>query len=285
MAKVILVTGATGTVGSQLLRELSGRDGVTLRATVRDLSKSAQVAGPGVEPVLFDYDKPETFAAACAGADVVFLVAPFSPKGVEQSIAFIEAAKSGGVKHIVKLSVSRSVSEITVGRWHAAIDDALKNSGVPWTILLPGGFMQNFVEGSAPRPDGNLYLPVGDSKAAFIDVRDIAAVAAKAIAETGHEGKEYTLTGPAAITHGEVAAAISEATGRTIRFVNISEEAARQAMAAHMPPWLVDVLVELQTWTRAGGGAQVTSTVPELLGRPARSFAEFARDYAAHWKA
>jgi len=285
MTKVILVTGATGTVGSQVLRELGGRDGISARAAVRDLSKSVQVAGPRVEPVLFDYDKPETYAAACAGADAVFLVAPFTPKGVEQSKAFIQAAKAAGVKRIVKLSVIRTVSEITVGRWHAAIDEALKNSGVAWTILLPGGFMQNFVEGSAPRPDGGLYLPVGDSKAAFIDVRDVAAVAAKALTEPGHEGKEYTLTGPAAISHDEVAVAISQATGRPIRFVNVPEEAARQAMSAHMPPWLVDVILELNAWTRASGGARVTNTVPELLGRPARSFAEFAKDYAGSWKA
>ena len=283
MPKVILVTGATGTVGSQVLGELAGRDGVLVRAAVRDLSKSAKIAGDRVEPVLFDYGKPETFASACAGADAVFLVAPFSPAGVEQAVAFIQAAKTAGVSHIVKLSVTRSVSGITVGRWHAAIDLALKNSGVAWTLLLPAGFMQNFVEGSAPRPDGNLYLPVGDSKAAFIDTRDIASVAAKALTEPGHESNEYTLTGPAAITHHEVAAAISQAAGRPIRFVNVPEEAARQAMAAHMPPWLVDVIVELAAWTRSGGGAQVTNTVPELLGRPARSFAEFAKDYAGHW--
>ena len=195
------------------------------------------------------------------------------------------SAKAAGVKHIVKLSVIRSVSEITVGRWHAEIDGYLKSAGVPWTILLPSGFMQNFIEGSAPRPDGNLYLPVGDSKAAFIDVRDVADVAAKALTEPGHEGKEYSLTGPAAITHDEVAAAISQATGRTIRFVNVPEEAARQAMSAHMPPWLVNVILELNTWTRTNGGAQVTNTLPEVLGRPARTFAEFAKDHAHYWKA
>lgn len=286
MSKVILVTGATGTVGSHVLAELAGRAArkdLNLRAAVRDLSKFALV--PGADPVLFDYAKPETFPGALNGVDSVFMVAPFTPDGVEQAKAFIKAAKTAGVKQIVKLSVIRSVSEITVGRWHAAIDQALKDSGIAWTILLPGGFMQNFLEGSAPRPDGTMCLPVGDAKAAFIDVPDIAAVAAKALTETGHEGKEYTLTGPAAISHAEVAAEISKAAGRQIRFVDVPEEAAKKAMLdAHMPPWLVDVLVELSAWTKANGGAQVTNTVSELLGRPARTFAQFAKDNADHWK-
>ena len=83
-----------------------------------------------------------------------------------------------------------------------------------WTILLPGGFMQNFVEGSAPRPDGNLYLPVGNAKTAYVDTRDIAAVAVKALTEPGHESKEYTLTGPADLSYAEMAAIMTEASGR-----------------------------------------------------------------------
>src|SRR5262245_46637822 len=134
MPKTILVTGATGTVGSEVLRQLAGRDGIPIRAAVRDLSKSASVAGRGIEAVLFDYDKPETLPAACRGADAVFMVAPFSPQGVEQAKAFIDVARGAGIRHIVKLSVTRSLSGITVGRWHAAIDAHLKNSGVAWTI-------------------------------------------------------------------------------------------------------------------------------------------------------
>jgi uncharacterized protein YbjT (DUF2867 family) len=284
--QTILVTGATGTVGGEVLRLLKGRDGIHVRAALRDLGKSAAVAGTGVEAVLFDYDKPETFPAACKGADAIFLVAPFTPSGAEQAKALIAASRAAGVKHIVKLGVSRSVGGTTTGRWHAAIDAALKESGVPWTILLPGAFMQNFVEGSAPRPDGNLYLPVGDAKASFIDVRDIAEVAVKALTEPGHEGREYTLTGPEEVSYAEAAAIMSEASGRQIRFVDVPEAAARQGMlsSGYMPEWLVDVILELNAWSKAGGGSEITSTVQESLGHPARTFREFARDYAAHWK-
>jgi uncharacterized protein YbjT (DUF2867 family) len=285
MARTILVTGATGTVGSEVLRRLAGREGINVRAALRDLSKRAAVEGPGVEPVWFDYEKPRTFPAACQGVDAIFLVAPFTPSGVDQTLALIGAARAAGVRHIVKLSVIRSLGDITATRWHAAIDGALKSSGIAWTILLPGAFMQNFVETSAPRPDGNMYLPVGDAKAAFIDVRDIADVAVKALTEPGHESKEYTLTGPEEISYTEVAAIMSEVSGRAIRFVNVPEAGARQAMlGAHMPEWLVDVILELNAATRTNHMAEMTSTVQDVLGRPPRTFRDFARDYAHYWK-
>ena len=285
MARNILVTGATGTVGSDVLRGLAGREGIQVRAAVRDSSKAAALAGPGVEVALFDYSKPETLAPACHGVDTIFMVSPFAPDGVAQSSALLDVARAAGVKHVVKLSVTHSVRGITVGHWHAAIDDALKKSGMAWTILLPGGFMQNFVETSAPQRDGGLYLPAGDAKATFIDTRDIAAIAVKALAEPGHQGKEYALTGPEALTYAEVAAIMSEVSGRQIHYVNVPEAAARQAMlGAHLPEWLVDVILELNAWSKAGGAVEINSTVQDLLGRPATTFREFARDYADHWK-
>ena len=281
MPKTILITGATGTVGSEVLRQLAGREGIRICAAVRDLSKS-----PGVDAVLFDYDKPETLPTACRSADAIFMVAPFTPQGVEQSQALLDAACTAGVKHVVKLSVTRSLAGITVGRWHATIDAALKNSGMAWTILLPGGFMQNFVETSMLRPDGGIYLPVGNAQLAFIDIRDIAAVAVKALTEPGHEGREYALTGPAEVSYAEAAAVMSEVSGRQIRFVDVPESAARQAMlGAHMPEWLVDVMMELHAWSKANRESEITTTVQDVLGRPARTFREFARDYADHWKA
>jgi uncharacterized protein YbjT (DUF2867 family) len=283
MAKTILVTGATGTVGSDVLRGLSR---VQVRAAVRDKEKSAALAGPNVELVWFDYTKPETLGTASRGADAVFMVPPFSPDGVAESLEFLEAAREAGVKHVVKLSVIRSLGDTTVGKWHAAIDEALKKSGMAWTILLPGGFMQNFVNGSAPRPDGNMYLPVGNAKVAYVDTRDIAAIAVKALTEPGHEGKEYTLTGPEDLSYTEMAAIMTEASGRQIRYVDVPPEAARQGMlAAHMPEWMVDIILEINAWAKASKGGEITTTVKDVLGRPAHTFREFARDYAGRWKA
>ncbi len=282
MARTILVTGATGTVGSDVLRGLSR---VQVRAAVRDKEKSAALAGPNVELVWFDYTKPETLGTASRGADAVFMVPPFSPDGVAESLEFLAAARESGVKHVVKLSVIRSLGDTTVGKWHAEIDEALKKSGMAWTILLPGGFMQNFVRGSAPRPDGNMYLPVGSAKSAYIDTRDIAAVAVKALTEPGHEGKEYTLTGPEDLSYAEMAAIMSEASGRQIRYVDVPPEAARQGMlSAHMPEWMVDAILEINAWAKASKGGEITTTVQDVLGRPPHTFREFARDYADRWK-
>jgi len=286
MARSILVTGATGTVGSDVLLGLAGREGIQVHAAVRDKNKAAALVGPGVELTLFDYNKPETLGLACRSVDSIFMVSPFTPDGVAQSLALLEAARAGGVKHVVKLSVTHSISNTTVGRWHAAIDDALKKSGMAWTLLLPGSFMQNFVEGAAPQPDGGLYIPAGNAKSAFIDTRDIAAVAVKALTEPSHQDKEYTLSGPEDLSYAEVAAIMSEVSGRQIRYVDIPEAAARQAMlSAHLPEWLVDVILEINAWSKAGGAAEITTTVQDLLGRPATTFREFARDYADHWKA
>ncbi len=285
MARNILVIGATGTVGSEVLRLLRGRDGIHIRAAVRDKTKSAALAGPGVDLVLFDYDKPETYAPACQGIDSIFIVAPFNPNGVAQSQAFLRTAGESGVTHVTKLSVIGSVRNITVGKWHAAIDDALKKSGMAWTLLCPGGFMQNFIETSAPQLDGGMYFPAGNAKACFIDTRDIAAIAVKALTEPGHEGKEYTLTGPEDLSYAEVAAIIGEVSGRQIRYIDVPEDAARQGMlAAHLPEWLVDVILELNAWSKNGGASEITTTVEDILGRPAHTFREFARDYADHWK-
>lgn len=130
-----------------------------------------------------------------------------------------------------------------------------------------------------------MYFPAGKAKACFIDTRDIAAIAVKALTEPGHEGKEYTLTGPEDLSYAEVAAIIGEVSGRQIRYVDVPEDAARQAMlAGHLPEWLVDVILELNAWSRKGGAAEITSTVQDILGRPARTFREFSRHYADHWK-
>ena len=284
MPKTILVTGATGTVGSQVLQELAVHGGLDLRAAVRDVAKASSLPS-GANAVTFDFAKPETWAAALSGVNALFLVAPFSPEGVAEAQAFIRAAAEAGVRHIVKLSVIGSVRDLTIGRWHAAMDDALKASGIAWTILLPTSFMQNFVDGSMPRPDGVIYAPVGNGKVDFLDTRDIAAVAAKALTDPGHNGKEYTLTGPDALTHTEVAAIISQASGIDIRFVDIPEQATREGMlSAKLPEWLVNALLELSAWTKSGTAHQSTNTVAELLGHPPGTFRKFASDYAAAWK-
>ena len=273
----ILVTGATGTVGSEVVKLLSQSNDVRLRVASRT---------PKAGGVVFSYDDAASMTAACQGADAVFWVMPPAPDHQAATERFLFAAKNAGIKHIVKLSVVSMADPepMIVARWHNEMETALRATGIPWTSLRPNGFMQNFLGNSAPRPDGGMYLPIGNGAASYIDVRDIAAVAVKALTEAGQPGKIYELTGPEALTGTQVAQALSQVTGREIGYVDVPEAAARQAMlGAHMPPWMVDMILDIQLRTKNGTSAKVTQDVEMITGKPATTFLQFARDHAGRW--
>ena len=287
MASTILVTGATGTIGSEVVKALAAKPGVTVRIGVRSAAKADKLAAPNVVPVDFDFARPETIAAAVKGVDLVFLLTPFSADQVEHGRAVVEAAKAAGVKHIVKLSAMGADNEpgIQLGRWHRETEKLVEASGISYTILRPGNFMDNFINFYPPGPDGNIYVPFGTAAVSYIDARDVAAVAAAVLTEEGHYGKAYDLTGPEAITTAEVAKAIGEASGRTVKYVDVPEEATSKAMLdMHMPRWMVDAMMELYGITKAGYASGVSPLVKQITGRAPRTFAEFARDHAAAWK-
>lgn len=287
MAKTILVTGATGTIGSQVVAELARDSAVTVRAGVRDAKKASSLPN-GAAAVDFDYARPDTLAAACSGADKVFLLTPLAEDQVELGQRLVEAAKSAGVKHIVKLSALGADIEpgIQLGRWHRAVEKAIEASGMAWTFLRPNNFMENFVNFYPPDREGAIYLPWGEGAVSFVDGRDVARCAAAALAGDGHEGKAYTPTGPAAFTVAEAAATIAKVTGRAIKYVDVPEDAAKRAMLdMQIPPWMVDALMELHAVDKAGYAAVVTEDVKKLTGKAPRSFEDFARDNAAKWKA
>ena len=286
MARTILVTGATGTVGGQVLLKLAGREGVDVRAAVRD-PRSVAMAAANVTPVKFSYEDAATMQSACAGVDAVFWVAPVTQNMVELASAFLAAASAAGVPHIVKLSVTGvdDPTPMLVAQWHRDMEAALRATGIPWTSLRPGGFMQNFLGNAAPRPDGNMYAPLGESKTSYIDVRDIANVAVHCLTEPGHIGKAYEMTGPEALTMTQVAAIIGEVSGRQIQFVDIPEEAARQAMlGAKMPSWMVEMILNIQAYSRNGHAEAVTSTVKDVTGNAPITFRQFAWDNAKAWQ-
>lgn len=286
MPKTIFVTGATGTIGSQVVSALSKKPDVVVRAGVRSTAKAAKLKKGNVTPVDFDYERPETFAAL-EGVDALFLLTPFTPDQVALGTSLVDAAKKAGVKHIVKLSAIGAEQEpgIQLGRWHRAIEKHIEASGIAWTFLRPNNFMDNFVGFYPPDKEGVMYLPWGDGACSFIDARDVAAVAATALTESGHDGKAYVLTGPEAFTIGEAAKSIAEVTGRTVKYVDVPEEAAKGAMAGMgMPAWMVDAMMELHAVDKAGHASVVTSVVKETTGQTPRSFSDFARDHAAKWK-
>ena len=282
---MILVTGATGLNGKELLRRLSAK-GIAVRALVRNPAKAAALAAlPNVEIVQGDMARGETLALALHDIDRAMLISSSAPDMLEVQSNFIDAARKAGVKHVVKLSgiMPELDSAFRFARMHGEIEKRLEASGMAFTHLRAGEFMPAyFRQVPAIVAKGTMFLPMEDARIASIDVGDIAEIAADVLTHSGHEGKTYPLTGPEALTMTQVAEKLSAATGKTIRYVDVPPEAARQAqLAAGMPPYLADALFELFAERRNGKEARVWPDAGALLGRPPTSFDEFARRNAA----
>jgi uncharacterized protein YbjT (DUF2867 family) len=277
---MILVTGATGQNGTELIRRLSA-DGVPLRALVRDRAKAAALASlPNVEIVEGDMARPETLTAALRGISRAMLISSSVPAMLDVQANLIAAASAAGVRYVVKLSgiMPEIDSPFRFARMHGEIEQRLEASGMAFTHLRAGEFMTAYFR-QVPSivAKGAIFLPMADARIASIDIADVADVAALALTTSGHEGKIYRLTGPEALSMGEVAEKLSAATGKSVRYVDVPPEQAKAAqLAAGMPPYLAEALAELFAERRRGKESNVSSLVPELLGRPATSFAEFA---------
>ncbi len=281
-AGVILVTGATGKIGREVVRQLSGA-GVPARALVRDPDRAAFLRLPGIEVVVGDFRKPRTLDAALAGVDRVFLLSPPDPLQVEMQGNVIEAAKRAGARLIVKISVGGGPDASTqIGRWHWSTEKQLQASAIPFTLLRPNLFMQTLLA-LAPSiaATGAFHLPMGDGRVSVVDTRDIAAVAVCALTQPGHERKIYDVTGPEAISFGTMAEEISQAIGRKVTYVDVSPERAREEMLGNgIAPWLVDDMLVLFRSYREGYGAAVSGAVSQVTRREPRTFRQFAHDYA-----
>lgn len=287
MTTQILVTGATGTIGSQLVEALRGEKDVAVRAAVRSADKARALEGAGVRPVDFDYEDEGKIAKALEGVDAVFLVTPFVQNQAELADEVARAAKKAGAKRIVKLSAIGAEVEpgIQLGRWHRAAEKAIEASGLAYTFLRPNNFFENFVNYYGPQPDGRIYLPLGDAKVSFVAGSDIARVAKAALLEDGHAGVAHEITGAEAFGIADAAKAIGEATGRSIVYVDVPESAAREGMlGAGMPSWMVDAMMELHAIDKAGYAARTTDVVTKVTGRAPLSFPAWAKENAGRWK-
>lgn len=285
MHNTILVTGATGTVGREVVIQLSIIDGVRVRAGVHSIIKGENLKRlPDVEVVEMNFRNKDSLHAAFTHVDKLFLITPFSNEQVEMAKILIDEAKNAGVKHIVRLSVIKAdaTPETMLSRWHREVERYIEDSGIAYTFLRPSSFMQNYAnfDAASIKRDGRFYHSTGSGKVSCIDVRDIAAVAVEALTGSGHEGKTYELTGPEALSNQEVADIISEATGRQVEFVDVPEAAARNSMLQqHMPDWMVNAMLDLERAYRANQFSETTDTVQQLAGRPPHSFRQFAEDY------
>lgn len=282
----ILVTGSTGTIGTQVVKALAVKGGVSVRAAVRTKEKAGLPAG--VEPVAFEYEDAASMKNALAGVDALFLLTPFVENPVPLARGAVDAAKAAGVKRIVKLSAFGAELEpgIALGRHHREAEKYIEASGLAWTFLRPNNFMQNLMGYYPPGPDGVIYLPWGDAACSFIDARDVGAVAAVALTESGHAQKAYTLTGPAAVTMHDIARTLGAVSGRKITYVDVPEAAAAKAMTdMGLPAWMVGGMMELHGIDKAGYAAVVNDEVAKITGRAPFTFEAFARDHAEAWRA
>jgi uncharacterized protein YbjT (DUF2867 family) len=279
---MILVTGASGTVGRPVLEEVS-KLGKPVKALYRS-AEDARNAPSGVATVIADFADKASLANALQGIDAIYLVCSPIPQLVELESNVIDACKQAGVGHMV-LNSALGAGDYpkSFPSWHRRVEDKLKASGLGYTILRPNTFMQNIVTYNAAsiRAQGAFYSAMGDAKISFIDVRDIAAATAKILsASAAHAGKIYEWNGPQAFNYTEVAALISKAAGRPVQFVNIPEEAQRKAMLdLGMPDWQVNALLDLQRYyTVEKKGAEITPVLEQILGRPAIRMEQYVNE-------
>ncbi|MER7580589.1 NAD(P)H-binding protein [Kitasatospora sp. NPDC097691] len=286
---MIVVTGATGTVGSKVVVGLRER-GAAVRALVRAGSPGPAEWDDAVERVAADFADPDSLDAALAGADVVYLLVAVHPEMAGHERNVIDAAVRTGRRPRIVLHAAAGVEHRPEGvRFvgsHVSGLDHLRASGLPWTVLGPNGFYQNFLGMAESVKAGTLAVPGGTGAVSYVDARDVAAAAVEVLATDGHEGAVYTLTGPAGLTHGELAEQLGAVAGREVAYTALAPEQALAGMVgAGWDPWRAEGMVELYGLYAAGHASAVSPDVEKLTGRPARSFAEFAAEHAAVFSA
>ena len=287
--RTVLVSGATGSVGSRLVGLLAER-GADVRALLRrPVAAQVSAASPRIQPVFGDFADPSSLADALIGVDAVFLACGNVPDQVAYESALIDAAARAGVSRLVKLSARGAAADTSVAfwRWHAEIEDRLLGSGVPSVILRAGFSMANLFAAADHVRGGLLVAPAGGAEIAMIDPIDVASVAAEALlGEDRHLGRRYTITGPEAIEYERVAAELGRVAGHEVRFVDVPTETAVGAMTgAGLPSFVAEQIAAVFTSLRGGAQASTTDTVAELIGRRPRAFGEFAAEVAPTFRA
>jgi uncharacterized protein YbjT (DUF2867 family) len=281
---MICVTGASGTLSSEVIRQLESAK-LPLRAAYFSNKGAEAARSRGIEAVVIDYNRPETLRAAFQECDELFLLGPNALNQTELELNAVEAAKAVGVRHIVKQSVMGAGEEAySLAKVHRPVERAIESSGLGWTFLRPNSFMQNAVTfmGNTIRAESAFYSASGQAKISHVDVRDIAAVAVRALAESKHDGKIYALSGPEALTYDELADELSKVLRRPISHVSLDPSDLKEAMLAEsMPEELADRMLDLERYFREGWASRITNDIKQVTGRDPTSFAQYARETAA----
>ena len=280
---MILVTGATGNAGAQVVRALV-EDGQEVRAFVRDADKAYSLFGDAVELAVGDFADAQSVRAALAGVEALFLSCADDPRRVDWETGAIDSAAATGVRRVVKLSSigAEPGAPVAFWDWHGRVERHLRRSRVSSMVLRSSAYMTNVLAGAEQVAlEGRLYAPAGDARIAMIDPRDVGAAAAAVLTTAGHRGRTYVLTGPRAITYAQIAADLSAATGRDVEFIDLPDHDARRGMVqGGMPGAIAQQVVNVFAMLRQGVAQRVTDGVESLTGRPPRDFASFANDHA-----
>lgn len=283
---MILVTGATGRVGSQVVVHL-GQSGIPCRALVRSPERADDLRGYDTEIAIGNFSEPESLDDALRGVTAALLVSPPRPEQPAWETAFIDAAARAPVPpHLVKVASIGAAPDAPYlfGQTHGEIIETLRSSGVPHTVLAPNGYLQNLEAhaGSMAR-EGVLAMPGGDAVISQIDVRDVAAAAVAVLAEpAAHADQTYDLTGPEPLSYADIAQVFSRIIGREVRYVDMPvDESRAHLLGDGLPDWLVDRLLDLSAFYCTGAASVVSGDVERLTGRRPRSVEDFVRDHPA----
>ncbi len=278
---MILVTGATGVNGTELIKQLEPL-GVPIRTMVRKLPANA-LYSRNVECAIADFDDRESLVRALQGVERAFLTTNSSEHVEEQQLRFVEAAKQAGVSYVVYLSQLHAAKDSPVRflRYHAVVEEALASSGMAFTYLRPNLYMQAMLGfAHSIHSEGRFFTPAGNARVSLVDVRDIAAVAAAALTSSGHEGKTYDITGPEALTHTGMAAQFSDALGKQVDYIDVPDAAMHSALLSYsMPLWQTEGLIEDYGHYRREEASAVSNHVQQITGTAPRSFRTFLDDY------
>ena len=276
----VLVTGATGNTGSLLVPQLL-KNNVDVRVFVRDEAKAAPLKELGAEIAIGDLDKPVTIRPAVKDVNKIYFLTWNGQTQLKQAENFLSVVKESGSPHIIRHSMWGPENSRIIQQGYK-IDDMIKSSGMPWTILKPTFFMQNTMMGAQTiATDGVIYWDMKDGKLGMIDVRDIADAAFGAITKEGNEGKSYILTGPEPISFHDIARTFSSVLGKEVKYVSVPGEASFQAMVGMgIPEWIAKGYQELSEGFSDNFANSTTKNVENLTGHSPRTFELFARDFA-----
>jgi uncharacterized protein YbjT (DUF2867 family) len=283
MVRKVLVTGATGRIGGQLVPRLAGHRNLVVRAFIRNAKNAAPLASSGAELALGRLEDVQSLRAALDGIDTVVLITPATPDAADQASSVLAAAKAAGVRKIVRISVFKAAVDGPSGitRLHGRTDSEILESGLTHTILRAPFFMQNlfFMAADSIAREGRLYFGIGYGKLGMIDLRDTVECAESCVISDAYDDQVFTLTGPESIGFHHIASRLNDILGRPVQYIPVPPEAVERSIRAMgMGEWYAQVMRDLCRAYSENWGDLITDSVARITGRAPRSFDVFARE-------